>query len=726
MSHELRSPVNHINGILDILKSYIDDEKCLKFINIAMSSTEMLMSKISDILDFSLLETNTCELNPIAFNIRNMLLHIEDILNLQFDHKMIVFNTYVHERVPTLVYYDYKRLKQILINLTYNALKYTKKGFVSVTIDCKPIEGKQLSFTSKLSKGENQCELIFSVADSGCGIEKKKKNQFQLFSSLNIKNTDIKNHSDMIKSSDLMGIGLAFCHKMLKKMDSELQLSSIKNIGSTFSFRLIANYQNYSEDPRSAREMLSDKMIPHKISEKGTPQNNYGPTLNVGPFPSLYQNSSTLKTKRSSSVFQNELLSNSKLICQRMTLKPIDEQIENQARSCLKDRRRKGNLHIENNSQTAGHEVQCIPDQFKFCQINSPGWYLKNIVNCNESIKDFNQKVSIFDKQQHFNERKESFNISEAFLDEKFSFPSKINPIPTFLNSVREGRSHNNEYDAKFFSNRMPLESSVELERTPNRAMIEESKEIEINQLELRSKSSEPDKSPQNFNPSKFRRGTKYLSCMSSGTVLGIKTPKNRNNDAMNPKIIRRHPLKSIKSAFKKSGDDRSSHYSKNIRHMHSNQLYSDTEKISKLIHTECGCPQILVVDDQIINRMILGEFGLRFGVISDEAENGQIAVQMYSKSCQRKCCGPYKIILMDLNMPVMDGIRATSKIMTVKTVCQKPKVIAVSAFCSKEEMEKCDKVGMCDFKPKPIDSECYKDLLIEHLSKAQVIKREI
>lgn len=114
------------------------------------------MSKINDILDFSLLETDTCELHPIKFNIRNMLVHIEDILNLQFDHKMIVFNTFVHDRVPTLVYYDHKRLKQILLNLIYNALKYTEKGFVSVTIDCKPIEARKMSFTSKLNKVENQ------------------------------------------------------------------------------------------------------------------------------------------------------------------------------------------------------------------------------------------------------------------------------------------------------------------------------------------------------------------------------------------------------------------------------------------------------------------------------------------------------------------------------------------------------------------------------------------
>lgn len=107
----------------DILKNYIEDEKLIQFLNIAMSSSEMLLSKINDILDYSLLETNTCVLKPVEFNIRNMLVHIEDILNLQFDHKMIHFSTFVTESVPTIVYYDNKRLKQIMINLMFNALK---------------------------------------------------------------------------------------------------------------------------------------------------------------------------------------------------------------------------------------------------------------------------------------------------------------------------------------------------------------------------------------------------------------------------------------------------------------------------------------------------------------------------------------------------------------------------------------------------------------------------
>lgn len=100
---------------------------------------------------------------------------------------------------------------------------------------------------------------------------------------------------------------------------------------------------------------------------------------------------------------------------------------------------------------------------------------------------------------------------------------------------------------------------------------------------------------------------------------------------------------------------------------------------------------------------MILNEFGKKYGIVSDEAENGKVAYQMYVKSLQKTCCQGYRLILMDLNMPVMDGIRASNKINEHETEKAKPKIIAITAFASEEEREKCRAVGIKDFKMKPI-----------------------
>lgn len=120
----------------------------------------------------------------------------------------------------------------------------------------------------------------------------------------------------------------------------------------------------------------------------------------------------------------------------------------------------------------------------------------------------------------------------------------------------------------------------------------------------------------------------------------------------------------------------------------------------------------VLVVDDQMINRMILWEFGLKYHIKSDEAENGKVAVQMYKDSLQNTWCQGYKLILMDLNMPVLDGLGATKKILSESPDGPKPHIIAITAFCSEEEKLKCFKYGMKGFKLKPIDLTTYQELI--------------
>lgn len=169
ISHELRSPVNHINGILDLIKNYYkDDEKLTEYTNIAISSIGMLTSKINDIMDFSLLETGTLELKPVEFNLRGLMQSVEDVLSYQFDHKMINFSVFIAKNVPEVLTYDHIRLKQILLNLIFNAIKYTEKGYVIVIVECS-YANKMFKFKNNKTayKGKTECQLRFSISDSG-------------------------------------------------------------------------------------------------------------------------------------------------------------------------------------------------------------------------------------------------------------------------------------------------------------------------------------------------------------------------------------------------------------------------------------------------------------------------------------------------------------------------------------------------------------------------------
>ena len=246
ISHELRSPVNHINGILELIKNATGDEDIIQYVCIANSSWEILLNKINDILDFSLLETNTIQLKSDKVEVRLLLNEIQNILSYQFDHKSLNLSIFVSENVPKVIIYDKDRLKQILLNLSFNAVKYTSKGFVTIVVDCKFINQPESSklckyeFSETISKHWN---LSFLVSDSGWGIDKRKRmNLFELFSGAKTEDWKIRNDKDVIKSSELMGIGLAFCQKMLQNMGSKLKLSTAVNVGSTFSFEIKVEY----------------------------------------------------------------------------------------------------------------------------------------------------------------------------------------------------------------------------------------------------------------------------------------------------------------------------------------------------------------------------------------------------------------------------------------------------------------------------------------------------
>lgn len=118
-----------------------------------------------------------------------------------------------------------------------------------------------------------------------------------------------------------------------------------------------------------------------------------------------------------------------------------------------------------------------------------------------------------------------------------------------------------------------------------------------------------------------------------------------------------------------------------------------------------CGWASILVVDDQYINRFIIQQYAEKYNIPIDEAEDGEEAVSKVKEAGHKRCCRGYSLILMDLNMPVMGGIEATRELIKSKIrheILPYIEIVAVTAFVSDKEKDKCLKVGMTDFIPKP------------------------
>ena len=175
---------------------------------------------------------------------------------------------------------------------------------------------------------------------------------------------------------------------------------------------------------------------------------------------------------------------------------------------------------------------------------------------------------------------------------------------------------------------------------------------------------------------------------------------RDRVNDIVNG-------IKSSRNVIDTPNDKRKSKFWKLLIDNDDNS-YHEPEPEIKFKPKLWGCASLLIVDDQIINRMILLEFGNSLGIVSDEAENGKVAYNLYWQQAEKACWQGYQLILMDLNMPVMTGMRATQKILSKPTFKHKPHIWAVTAFASDDEKEKWFSVGFDDFQTKPIDFQAF------------------
>ena len=216
MSHEIRTPINAILGLNTMIQRESGEENIKQYSRDIDNAGNTLLSLINDVLDMSKIESGKMEIIPVSYDFSSLIYDIVNMVSIKAENKGLKIELDIDERIPSKLYGDDVRIRQILVNLINNSVKYTEKGSV------------KLAVTGDV--GVYNAKLKFTVSDTGIGIKEEDLHKlFEKFARI---------EEERNRNIEGTGLGMSIIVKLLSLMDSKLDVSSVYGEGTSFSFEL--------------------------------------------------------------------------------------------------------------------------------------------------------------------------------------------------------------------------------------------------------------------------------------------------------------------------------------------------------------------------------------------------------------------------------------------------------------------------------------------------------
>ncbi|MCG8530630.1 MAG: ATP-binding protein [Desulfovibrionales bacterium] len=249
ISHELRTPMNAIMGISELsLRSEADPER-KRNMQVLHQASKSLLTLLNDLLDFSAIESNALSLTHAPFSLRELSDNLHELMKGEAKRKKLTLNIFTDTSVPSVLIGDKDRIKQILVNLVWNALKFTETGSVTVQCTANPIGPEEAPVKTLIT---------YHVKDTGRGIPEHKLAQiFESFEQI---------HKDTVSSLGGVGLGLSISRKLALRMGGELSVQSTVDEGSTFTVTIPCTLPHNAAEEFALQTALEQSKQPLKTT----------------------------------------------------------------------------------------------------------------------------------------------------------------------------------------------------------------------------------------------------------------------------------------------------------------------------------------------------------------------------------------------------------------------------------------------------------------------------